>query len=288
MTARRLWGIVLAGNGGERKPAPHTGRSTHRVAPVQAARHVLFRQSLDRATRLIPEDHLVAVLARGHSPQYHNALDNLPSVTRLIQPAYRGSAAELFLPVMRIARQDPDAIVVVLPSDHLVDTDARLMNHVDRAARAAIVRPELPLVIGAHPHAPVLGPGWIEPGLPVEGLEAYAVRAVRRFVTRPSTDEIAGLFACNGLINTHVVIARVRALIGLGRRAVPDILEALEPLEAAFTEPEEALMSEAVYEQMPYATLSHVLFARPERIVVLPADVRVRLDGSSDLIALAS
>jgi mannose-1-phosphate guanylyltransferase len=259
-----------------------------RRARRPAPRHLLFRESLDRATHLIPEDRLVAVLARGHSAQYDSALEGLPSVRRVVQPAYRGSAAELFLPVMKIARQDPDAIVVVLPSDHLVDTDARLMKHVDRAARAAIVRPDLPVVIGAHPSSPVSGAGWIEPGLPVEGLEPYAVRSVRRFHTHPSSDDVAALFASDGLINTHVVIARVAALIGLGRRAVPDILEALEPLEAAYSEPEEALMSEAVYEQMPYANLSHVLFARPHGIAVLAADVHVRHDVTPGLLALVS
>jgi mannose-1-phosphate guanylyltransferase len=253
-----------------------------------AARHVLFRESLDRATHLIPEDRLVAVLARGHSSQYESALEGMPAVRRVVQPAYRGSAAELFLPVMKIARQDPDAIVVVLPSDHLVDTDARLMKHVDRAARVATIRPDLPVVIGAHPSSAVCGAGWIEPGAIVEGLEPYAVRAVRRFHTHPTEPEAAALFASDGLVNTHVVIARVRALIELGRRAVPDILEAMEPLEAAYSEPEEALMSEAVYEQMPYANLSHVLFARPHGIAVLPADVHVRHDLAPGALALAS
>jgi hypothetical protein len=122
----------------------------------------------------------------------------------------------------------------------------------------------------------------------VDGLEVYAVRAVVRVVNRATAEEAAALYASGGLLNTHVVVARVGALIGLGRREVPDILETLEPLEEAFGGPEEALMSEAVYEQMPYATLAHALFARPQRIAVLPVDVRVRHDASPDVLALAS
>jgi mannose-1-phosphate guanylyltransferase len=287
VTTHHLWGIVLAGSAGERRALPHGWRTAARGTP--AARHLLFRQSLDRVARLVPEERLVAVLARGHSADYERALVDLPAVKRLVQPAYRGGAAEMFLPVLKIAQQDPDAIVVILPSDHLVDADARLMNHVARAARAVTVRPDLPVVIGAHPQGPSAGHGWIQPGAPVEGLEGYAVREVRRFVQRPGADEITALFAGDGLINTHVTIARVAALIGLGRRAVPDVLETLEPLAETFSGPEEALLSEAVYEQMPFAHRAHVLFGNPQRAAVLAADVRVRQDMTSeDALALAS
>jgi mannose-1-phosphate guanylyltransferase len=224
--------------------------------------------------------------ARPHAPQFDIALDDLPGVHRVVQPAYRGSAAELFLAVLKIARRDRDATVAVLPSDHPLDADARLMNHVVRAARAVAVRPELPVVIGAHPPGPCAGQGWIEPGSLVEGLEAHAVRTVARLHPRPSPAEAAALYAGGALLNTQVVVARVGALIALGHRAVPDVLETLEPLEETFGEPEERLMSEAVYEAMPWGSLAHALFARQEDIAVLPADVRVRRDPG-DILAAA-
>lgn len=284
-TARhRLWGIVLGGCDADRRPPSLRARPRHRAAVPAAAGHVLFRQALDRAAHLIPEDRLVAVLARGHSAQYDLALGDLPGIHRVVQPAYRGSAAELFLPALKIARRDRDAIVVVLPGDHPADADARLMSHVARAARAVTIRPELPVVIGAHPPGPCTGRQWIEPGPLVDGLEAHAVRTVARFHARPTPGEAAVLYAGGALLNTQIVIARVATLIGLGRRTVPDVLEALEPLEETFTEPEERLMSEAVYEAMPWGSLAHVLFVRREDMAVLPADIRVR-QHPGDLLA---
>jgi mannose-1-phosphate guanylyltransferase len=284
-TSHRLWGIVLAGgNTAGRARVRHRARR-RRIPARVAARPILFRQSLSRAAHLIPEERLMAVLAREHASQYDGALGDLPGVHRVVQPSYRGSAAELFLAVLKIARRDRDAIVAVLPGDLPVDADARLMNHVLRAARAVTARPELPVVIGAHPPGPYAGRGWIEPGTLVEGLEAYAVRAVARFHPHPSPGEAAALYAGGALLNTQVVIARVAALIALGRRAVPDVLEALEPLEETFGEPEERLMSEAVYEAMPWGSLAHVLFARQEDIAVLPADVRVRHEPGEALAA---
>lgn len=276
----RLWGIVLAGGAGERH-----GRCRPSVPdPVQ------LRQTLDRVNRLIPRERLVAVLARGHSAYYDRALAALPGVQRLVQPAYRGSAPGIFLPVLRIALQDPDATVVVLPGDVGTDGEARFMAHVARAVEAVTVRSDLPVVIGAPPATPDPGQTWIEPGGPVEGLEAYPVRSVQRFVPRPTPGELTALWEGEGLINTRIIIAKVRALIALGGRYLPDVLEMFEPLGHVFGAPEESLMCEAVYEEMPYASIAHALFVRAHEVAVLPvADVTLwRHPAPADLVRLAS
>jgi mannose-1-phosphate guanylyltransferase len=266
----RLWGIVLAGRGDE-------GRGTSAGSRAGVPDKTLFRQTLDRAARLIPEERLVAVLARGHGAYYDSALAALPGVHRVVQPAYRGSGPEVYLAVLRIALQDPEALVVVLPSHHGIDREARFMAHVSRAVQAVMVRPELPIVIGAPPAGPEARRSWIEPGELVEGLEAYPVRTVQRFLPRPTPAEAAALWAGEGLINTRVIIASVRALLSLGDRYLPDVLETFEPLGPVFGAPEEALMCEAVYEEMPYASINHALFVRAHEVAVLPmSDVTLR------------
>jgi len=290
MTSNHLWGIVLAGSTEHRQGrGPHDRRLRRPRAP-SSTRRILFRQALDRAARLIEPDRLYAVLARDHGAYYDTELSDLPGVRRIRQPAYRGSAPELFLPVLRIFNEDPHATVVVIPSDQLVDGEARLMSYVGRAAQAVARRPDLVVVIGAHPLGVEVPCTWIDPGELVEGLEPLAIREIRRFVTRPTRGEAAALYADDALVNTHVVIAKAHALVELGRRYLPDVLETLEPLESAFGLPEERLLCEALYEQMPYADIAHALFARPQHAAVLSvSDVRISTsDPTFSVHALAS
>ena len=290
MTSNHLWGIVLAGSTEHRQGrGPHDRRLRRPRAP-SSTRRILFRQALDRAARLIEPDRLYAVLARDHGAYYDTELSDLPGVRRIRQPAYRGSAPELFLPVLRIFNEDPHATVVVIPSDQLVDGEARLMSYVGRAAQAVARRPDLVVVIGAHPLGVEVPCTWIDPGELVEGLEPLAIREIRRFVTRPARGEAAALYADDALVNTHVVIAKAHALVELGRRYLPDVLETLEPLESAFGLPEERLLCEALYEQMPYADIAHALFARPQHAAVLSvSDVRISTsDPTFSVHALAS
>jgi mannose-1-phosphate guanylyltransferase len=180
-----------------------------------------------------------------------------------------------------IARRDPSAVVVVFPGKGSVHYDGDFMTAVGRAADAVTQRPPLLLVIGAvAPFPPARG--WIEPGEAIAGLEHLGVRAVRRFVRRPrQRPALPG--PGGGIVNTGVVIAEAQALLALGRRRLPDVLESLEPLETVFGGPEEPLLCEAVYEGMPYADLSHALFAADEPVGVLPvqrARTHVRQEAS--------
>jgi mannose-1-phosphate guanylyltransferase len=255
--ADRLWGIVPAGG--------RASRGWRFFLPAaRPTGAVSLTAILDRAGGLIGADHLVAVLARGHE---HDA-DARAGVRRVVQPAYRGSAAEVFLPLLAIMRQDPRAIVAVLPSDAVGPDEPDFLATVEGAAEAVVVLPELPVVIGLPPPCPRPF-GWLEPGEPIPGLEGFGVRAVRRFVRRPSVAESTAFHAGSGLASTGVVVAQAETLLTLGRRHLPDVLETLEPLEAALGAPEERLLCEAVYEAMPYADLSHALFAADERLGVL-------------------
>jgi len=253
----RLWAIVPAGAGARRRWSFRLPcRRPRAVAPLRAA--------LDRAGDLIPPHRRLAVLTRGHD---HDG-DGLADVQRVIQPAYRGSAAEVFLPLSMIARWDPSAIAVVMPPHGVGQDEPEFLASVERAARSVADRPELLVVIGLAPPCPA-PPGWVEPGDGLAGLERFGVRAVRRFVRRPSFAESMALQTRGGLVNTGVVVAHTETLLELGRRRLPDVLETLEPLGTSGGGPEERLLCEAVYEGMPYADLSHALFVADEPFGVL-------------------
>src|SRR5207237_2868347 len=101
-------------------------------------------------------------------------------------PARRGTAPEMFLAALSVLQQDPHAVVATLPATHLIEHGHRLMQYVARAAAATAIRPDLPVLVGAYPGSRDPEYAWIDAGDAVEGLEAYAVRSVRRLVARPS------------------------------------------------------------------------------------------------------
>jgi mannose-1-phosphate guanylyltransferase len=281
----RVWAIVLTGDGSTR--AGHLHRRAVRM-PRWRNRCVgtsASTQAVDDVARLVPADRVVTVSTRGRAW----ASDSLSAspVHHVVQPHYRGRAAETLLPLLRIARQDPGATVVVVPSDHGVRHEVRFRRYVARAVWAVALRPDLPILLAAHPQSPVAS-GWIEPGEPVEGLEDLAVHDVRRVVDAVSLAEQRRLFESGALVSTQVFIGRAATLLSLAADAVPEVFETLEPLAEAFGTAEEPLLREAVYESMPEADLGALERAPGLAVLPLPDVVWQAPAPDTLLLALAS
>ena len=261
---RHLWGVVLPAAD---PPLPAT-RGHYTGSPklrrLSSAAPSRLQRPLERAARLIPTARLVTVLTRGAAITARDELATLPGVHRCVQPSSRGTAPEVFLAALSVLQHDPHAIIAALPADHLVQHGPRLMQFVARAAGAAVIRPELPTIVGAYPGSLDPEYAWVEPGEPIDGLEAFAVQAVRRFVSRPSPAERAG-----ALLGTLAVVMSARTLIALGRRHLPDVVECLEPLEDVVGRPEETLLCDAVWESMPRASVCRDLLAHVEDLGVV-------------------
>jgi mannose-1-phosphate guanylyltransferase len=262
----RVWAIVLTGDAAPVADRAHRAAGRVRRWRSGCAGAQPAAPAIDVA-RLVPASRVVTVTTRGRTPAWASALPTLPHVHRLVQPHYRGRAAETLLPLLRIARQDPGATVVIVPADHGVRHEARFHRYVARAVWAVALRPDLPILIGAHPHTPLTS-GWIEPGAPVEGLEDLSVHVVKRMVDTASLAEQRRLFESGALVSTLVFVGRAGTLLSLAAEALPEVLEALEPLAEAFGTPEESLLREAVYECMPEDDLSAL--ERAPGLAVLP------------------
>ncbi len=259
--ASNVWCFVLAGGVSRRGPTA-------------------LERALDRATRLAPTHRVLAVVSRESAAESGDVLGGGADVATIVQPVYRGSAAELFLPALLVARRDPDAVILALRADE--PHDGPVTPSLSRSIRALSRRPDLTVLVGARPRCSRLPDGFVEPGSPLPGLEDLSLRAVRRFVYEPPRG-----FAARDMLAPAALAARARTLVALGRRYLPEVLETLEPLEDVADAAEATLLCEAVYECMPYASLSREFLERVPDLAVLPVPdaLSERVDA---VVALAS
>jgi len=280
---RHLWGIVIAPDG-EATPGHYSAarRSTPRCSSRSRFQSAL-RTTVERVARLVPRQRLVMALTRRDTGW---AAEAVGDVRWIIQPAWRGSAAELILAALAIVAEDPDATLALFPSDHLAADEDALLMAVTSATRAVALRPDVPIVLGVRRRRPVRGI-WLQPGSPIAGLETFDIREIRRMLRYPSFADARPLVDADALMSTLVVVVRARTLIELARVAVPDVLETLEPLENLFGRVEETLLRDAVYEWMPYACATDVL-SHAEPLAVLPVTSLGVEEGPAPRLRLAS
>ena len=184
------WAVVLAGGEGMRL------RSVTRaiVGDDRPKQYVplispdsLLRQTMARAARLSPRERTLVVSQQRHAGWLAADLGAHREPKLLLQPENRDTAAGIMLPAYWIAARDPDATVVVYPSDHFVLEEAAFMAHVAEVVAFVERQRHGIVLVGARAMEPDTEYGWIEPGDAVGATASGAICRVARFREKPTS-----------------------------------------------------------------------------------------------------
>ncbi len=285
----RLWSIVLAGGEGERiRPLVEKWLGLHR--PKQYCTFVgtrsMFQHTLDRADLLTPPERRVTVVARSHRQDACSQLLGRATGKLILQPANRGTVAGILLPLAYARASDPDATVVIYPSDHFVYPEERFIEFVREAATAVEKLTKLFVLLGVVPEGVELEYGWIQPGRRL-GQQDSGLRAVEAFVEKPGHSAAREAMRRGALWNTFVVVAKLGKLWELGWRYFPDVMPLFEGFASVIGSRGEQTLLEAVYRLMPSRDFSTDLLTYiPEEVAVLELDGMIWSDwGRPERIA---
>jgi mannose-1-phosphate guanylyltransferase len=230
----------------------------------------MFQHTVDRARRLLSGEQAVVVAASHHRVDVESQLRGRPIGKLLWQPANRDTAAGVFLPLSYVWRRNPQATVVVYPSDHFIWPEPRFLDTVRRAIASVEAMPDRMLLLGVQPDRLETEYGWIMRGAALGGSPAHPVRAVSAFVEKPSAEIADAAFRLGALWNTFVLVAKAEALWQAGHACFPDMMPLFERLASAWGGPDERAAVEAAYREMPaYNFSAHLLQRSPTRVAVM-------------------
>jgi mannose-1-phosphate guanylyltransferase len=249
--------ILLAAGAG-RRLADRTGGVPKQFWAADGRRSFV-EQTAARVSALTPPDRIVTVVDRTHRP-YVEALAEASTLGRVVyQPCDRGTAAGVMFGLAAVMDVDPDATVLLTPSDHGI-ADTALFHAGVREAATWIDAGHGGIVLFGVPPTSATGDyGWITTAGPTGAADSHAPRLVEAFVEKPSKPEAAELFACGAIWNTMVLLARARALVDLYRQHLPGVAEVFSTALSLPPHEREAWLHER-YARLPAADFSrHVL-----------------------------
>ena len=189
----------------------------------------------------------------------------------LLEPIGRKTAPALTAAALWLLDRDPDAIMLVLPSDHVVQNAAAFREAAYMAAAAA--ESGRLVTFGIAPRAPETGFGYIAAGGSVDGLDG--VRAVDGFVEKPDlTTAQAFVDGGNHFWNSGMFVFRADTLIAEIDRLTPETGIACRAALAGGSEDLDFLRLNAEsFAAAPATSIDYAVMEKTDRAAVVPVDM---------------
>jgi mannose-1-phosphate guanylyltransferase len=268
-----LWSIVLAGGEGERlKPMLQKWLGRHK--PKQYCTFIgtrsMFQHTLDRSDRIVAPERRVTVIARNHQDEAWPQFLSRTKGKVILQPANRDTAAGIFLGLAYIRAHDPEATVVIFPSDHFVYPEERFIEMTYSLARAARHLKHWVFLLGMSPDRPDPEYGWIQPGAHLGWVDGYRVQGTRAFLEKPTLERCKSAMNSGALWNTMVIAAKIDTLWALGSRCFPEMMRLFDVYAESIGSLQENVVLEGIYQVMPNCNFSvHLLQQFPKHVAVM-------------------
>ncbi len=280
-----LYAVILAGGEGNR-----FWPLSRRTAPKQflriAGRETLLQQTVRRVSPPLPPERVVIVTNASYRDdvrwQLRECVTRADRVHLLLEPSGRNTAPAIALAATYLQALDPEAVMVVMPSDHMI-TPVRALWHTIRRALPLADAGEL-VTFGIRPTEPSSAYGYIKRG-PAVGGRGAGFR-IARFTEKPSAS-VARRFLRQGAYywNSGLFLWRAAAVLEELRRRAPRFAPPLEAMRRALGSADGAAVIDRSFAQMPSISIDYAVMERTDRAVVVPAAFRWSDLGS--LTALA-
>lgn len=271
------WALVLAGGDGTRLQSL-TRMASGIAVPKQfcSLGHSgsLLHDAVTRAS-LVTSAERTAVVVSEHHRRWWQGLDlQIPARNLFSQPGNRGTAQGILLPLLRILHRDPEASLLVLPSDHYVSNELVLAASLRETMREVIRTPAGILLLGmvAEEADPELG--YIVADNTAE------VSAVRDFVEKPDVTIARALIARGGVWNSFIFAANGQTLLRRFEQSCPDLVGEMRHIVASAPAAAQMARLAELYARSPSIDFSRDILQRSSDSLRV---LRVPQCGWSDL-----
>jgi mannose-1-phosphate guanylyltransferase / mannose-6-phosphate isomerase len=207
---------------------------------------------------------------------------NAKAQALLLEPIGRNTAPAACVAALVLAEREPEALMLLLPSDHIIADEAAFAVAIERAAAAA--RAGVLVTFGITPERPETGYGYIRRGEPIDGVTG--VFRVAEFVEKPALD-IAQRYVASGrhFWNGGMFLFPAGLFLAELERARPEIVASCkEALTRARRDDDFIRLDKDAFEVCPADSIDYAVMERTARAAVVPASMGWSDVGSWDAL----
>ena len=257
--------VIMAGGSGTRFWPLSRSSLPKQFLPL-TSKQPLIAETMKRMSGLSTPSRTSVVCGAKHAALVKKALPKLPKQNVVVEPEARNTAPAIALACAHVAHQDPNGIIVVLPSDQHVADVAAFQKSVEEAVRVA--QTGFIVTLGIKPTRPETGYGYIRLGEPMSG----EARKVAAFAEKPNFETAQGyLVSGDYLWNAGIFVFRADVMLAAFASHMPELVKPLEAIRAAWGTRKAAAVLAREFKKMPATSIDYGVAERAPNIAVVPS-----------------
>ncbi|WP_395059036.1 mannose-1-phosphate guanylyltransferase [Flavobacterium sp.] len=264
---KNYYAILMAGGVGSRFWPVSTAEFPKQFHDMLGSGETLIQKTFSRLAKLIPVENILILTNESYN---HLVLEQLPMVKQeqvLLEPAMRNTAPCILYASLKIQKQNPDAVMVVAPSDHWIENEDVFAQNLQQCFDFCAKENAL-MTLGIQPTFPNTGFGYIE----YDKTDTNPIKKVNQFREKPDYETAKSfLDSGNFLWNGGIFIWSVKTITEAFEKFQPKMnalfLSGLE----SYNTPAEKQFIEENYALAENISIDYAVMETAKNVFVLPA-----------------
>ena len=235
----------------------------------------LIQQTYDRFAKITHPDRILVVTNEAYRTLVQEQLPDIPAGNILCEPSRNNTAPSVAYTALHVEARDPDASLVIAPSDHVILKEAAFLEAVQTGLGFAERRHGL-VTLGISPTRPDTGYGYIQYA---SDEAADGVHQVSAFREKPDEATAMAYLDEGGYVwNAGIFIWTVRDILLAFEKHSPQIFDILSAGRGSFGTAEEGAFVGEHYPNTEKISVDYAIMERADNVYTIPCDI-----GWSDL-----
>lgn len=266
-----LYAVIIAGGSGTRF-WPLSRQDTPKQLLKIGGNKTLIQSTVSRISPFVTKEHTYIVTNPRHVESIGLQLTALTGTSYdncfIVEPEAKNTAPAIGLAAVHIRNISSDAIMVVLPSDHVIRNEKKFKKTILHAMNVA--GDGYLVTIGINPDKPETGYGYIKSGKKIRN----AAYKVEKFKEKPDKEKAAQyLQKGNYYWNSGMFVWKAAAILDAIKECMPDLYKGLIKIGKALgTKKEEKVLKE-VFSTLESESIDYGVLERAEKVAIVPADI---------------
>lgn len=261
---------IMAGGAGTRFWPLSTGRRPKQFVDVLGTGSTLLQLTFERACLLTAPEHIWVLTHESYRDLVLEQLPRMDPAKVLLESERRNTAPAIAYAAFRIHAENPDAIMAVWSSDHLILRETAFVQAMESAVRFASGQDAL-VALGIRPHLPHTGYGYIEYDT---GSVQDNTHKVCRFVEKPDIDTARGFLATGRFLwNAGIFAWRVRTILKELQTHSPGLYAAWSAIVPVLGRPGERAAADDVFRRCAADSIDYAVMEKSSYVYTVPADI---------------